>query len=281
MLLCTTIEAMRVGLSAPRISGKKIALVPTMGALHQGHMRLVERARQCCDLVVVSIFVNPKQFDEEQDFDAYPRDLAADRTLLQVAQVDFVFAPTIAEMWPAGNETIVETVHLANILMGALRPGHFRGVTSVVAKLFNIIQPTHAFFGEKDFQQLAIIRRMVTDLNFPVEIIGVPISRDADGVAQSSRNALLTPQERQAAAIIPQACMAAAQLYAAGERHAEALIAAVRRVLLREERAIIETIDLRDCETLAETGARLDRPAILLLTVRFGAVRLIDQHVFN
>jgi len=281
MQLCTTIEEMRSALRQRRRVGQIIGLVPTMGALHQGHMRLVNQAKKHCDCVVVSIFVNCKQFDELQDFNAYPRDLIADQALLEGEEVDFCFAPKTQEMWPDGNETIVETVNLAHILMGALRPGHFRGVTSVVAKLFNIIEPTHAFFGEKDFQQLTIIRRMVKDLNFPIEIIGVPIARDKDGVARSSRNKLLQPGERRAAAIIPQAIAAAAQLYANGERRKERLIDVVRNVLSSEKLAIIEAIDLRDGETLAETNTILDRPAVLLLSVRFGQVRLIDQHVFS
>jgi len=281
MQLCSNIDQIRTKLLPLRDEKQTIALVPTMGALHQGHMRLVTCAQKMCKCVVVSIFVNPKQFGEGEDFDNYPRNLAADQTLLEAAGVDYCFAPLTQEMWPDNNETVVETVRLANILMGALRPGHFRGVASIVAKLFNIIQPTHAFFGEKDFQQLAVIRRMVEDLNFPVEIIGVPIARDQDGVAQSSRNKLLSSDERRAAAIIPQACAAAAQCYANGERQTASLISAARTVLMREPLAIIESIDLRDCQTLTETPILLDRPAVLLLSVRFGQVRLIDQHIFN
>jgi len=281
MRLCSTIEEIRSHLLPLRANAQTVGLVPTMGALHQGHMRLVEQARQRCHCVVVSIFVNPKQFGEGEDFDAYPRTLEADQALLKAADVHYLFAPEIEEMWPSGNETIVEAVHLSNILMGKLRPGHFRGVTTVVAKLFNIIQPTHAFFGEKDFQQLAIIRRMVKDLNFPINIIGVPIARDPDGVAQSSRNALLTSQERRAASIIPQAIDAAAQLYKAGERSRASIIAKVRDVLMGEKLAIIEAIDLRDCEHLDEKSVMLDHPAVLLLSVRFGKVLLIDQHIFT
>jgi len=280
MRLCTTIATIRAALLERRERKQLIGFVPTMGALHQGHLALINRAKQSSACVVVSIFVNPEQFGADEDFDRYPRDLEADRIMLEEQGVDYCFAPEVQEMWPPGHETIVETRHLSNILMGALRPGHFRGVTSVVAKLFNIIQPDQAFFGEKDFQQLAIIRRMVKDLNFPVEIIGVSIAREMDGVAQSSRNALLSPDERRRAIIIPQACAAAAQLYANGERSVQTLINTVRNVLSREKLAIIEAIDVRDCETLAETGAKLERPSVLLLTVRFGQVRLIDQHVF-
>jgi len=280
MQLCTTIDEMRAQLYPLRTGGQAIGFVPTMGALHQGHMRLVTRAREMSKHVVVSIFVNPKQFAKGEDFDNYPRNLDADRALLSAAGVDFCFAPSLQEMWPHDHETIVEPVNLANILMGVQRPGHFRGVATVVAKLFNIVQPDMAFFGEKDFQQLALIRRMVKDLNFPIEIVGVPIARDGDGVAQSSRNALLTADERRAAAIIPQAWAAAAQCYAAGERRVAMLIEAVRAELAREPLAFIEAVDICDCETLAECGILIERRAVLLLSVRFGAVRLIDQHIF-
>jgi len=281
MQLCTTIDEMRASLRPLRDGGQSIGFVPTMGALHQGHMRLVARAREMSDYVVVSIFVNPKQFGANEDFDKYPRTLEQDRVLLKAAKVAYCFAPSTEEMWPQENETIVEPVNLANILMGALRPGHFRGVATVVAKLFNIIQPHFAFFGEKDFQQLALIRRMVKDLNFPIDIIGVPIARDGDGVAQSSRNALLTSAERAAAVIIPQAMTAAAQAFDLGERRVAALIDVVRTVLVRESLAHVESIDIRDGETLAACGAMIEHTAVLLLTVRFGQVRLIDQHIFK
>jgi len=271
------IKEVRDALIPARERGQKIGLVPTMGALHEGHLALMRRARSECDAVVVSIFVNPKQFGPHEDFDNYPRHLAADCALCEREKIDYCFAPTVQEMWPQGEETIVEATVLSHILMGALRPGHFRGVTSVVAKLFNIVQPQKAYFGEKDFQQLAIIRRMVEDLAFPVEIVGVPTLRDEDGVALSSRNALLSPQDRLAARIIPRAIFAADAAYQKGEREAAALIQIVRDILSSEPRAKIDSIDLRDSTTLSPVEGDLSRSTMLLLSVQFGSVRLIDQ----
>jgi len=277
MKIFEQIKELREALAPARERGQKIALVPTMGALHAGHRALIRRARAECDVVVVSIFVNPKQFGPNEDFDTYPRNLAADCALLEGERVDYCFAPLTQDMWPQGEETIVEATILSHILMGALRPGHFRGVTSVVAKLFNIVQPQRAYFGEKDFQQLAIIRRMVEDLAFPVEIVGVPTLRDEDGVALSSRNALLSPQDRLAARIIPRAIFAADDAYQKGEREAAALLQIVRDILSSEPRAKIDSIDLRDSATLKPVEENLSRSAILLLSVQFGSVRLIDQ----
>lgn len=281
MILCKTIAELRSYLTAERKKGRSIGLVPTMGALHIGHQTLARQAKTECDCVVVSIFVNPKQFGPNEDFDAYPRDLERDCALLQKEEVDYVFAPSVAEMWPQGNETIVETTHLSRILIGRLRPGHFRGVTTVVAKLFNIVQPEKAFFGEKDFQQLTIIKQMVSDLAFPVNIIGVPTLRDSDGVASSSRNQLLSKEDRKAAVVVPKSWAVAEALYNKGERSVAALVKAVRDELKTEPRAIIEGIDIRDSKTLRSVKGKLTRPVVLLLTVRFGSVRLIDQRVLG
>nr|WP_273756460.1 pantoate--beta-alanine ligase [Bartonella sp. MM73XJBT] len=281
MQILTTITEMRQYIAKERRLGSSIGLVPTMGALHEGHLALVEKARAMCDRSVVSIFVNPKQFALHEDFDQYPRDLQGDCALLKKAGVDYVFAPSTDEMWPLGNDTIVKVEKLSGILIGKLRPGHFCGVTSVVAKLFNIVQPDKAFFGEKDFQQIFIIRRMVEDLAFPIEIIGVPILREADGVARSSRNQLLIREDRKAAKIIPESGKAAEQLYHQGERSVNKLCKIVRDILQQESRAIIESIDLRDMETLCVAKGKLEKPAVLLLTVRFGAVRLIDQYILQ
>ncbi|WP_273759562.1 pantoate--beta-alanine ligase [Bartonella sp. ML70XJBT.G] len=281
MQILTTITEMRQYIAKERRLGSSIGLVPTMGALHEGHLALVEKTRAMCDRSVVSIFVNPKQFAPHEDFDQYPRDLQEDCTLLQKAGVDYVFAPSTDEMWPLGNDTIVKVEKLSRILIGKLRPGHFCGVTSVVAKLFNIVQPDKAFFGEKDFQQILIIRRMVEDLAFPIEIIGVPILREADGLARSSRNQLLTREDRKAAKIIPESGKAAEQLYHQGERSVNKLCKIVRDILQQESRAMIESIDLRDMETLCVVKGKLEKPAVLLLTVRFGAVRLIDQYILQ
>ena len=263
-----------------RKGGLVIGLVPTMGALHQGHLSLVEKAQTVCQKTIVSIFVNPKQFGPDEDYETYPRDLERDCALLDKAGVDYVFAPSVDEMWPSGNMTCVEVEGLSQILIGKLRPGHFRGVTTVVAKLFNIAQPDYAFFGEKDYQQLVIIRHMTKDLGFPVKIVSVPILRDEDGVASSSRNKLLTPEDRKAAIVVPQSWKAAARLFESGERKIEALRSAVLNILNNEPRAVPEAIDFRDAETLEEVKDSIDKPTVLLLTVRFGSVRLIDQYVF-
>ena len=280
MKIFETIDDIRHQLMEDRRKGLVIGLVPTMGALHQGHLSLVEKAQTVCQKTIVSIFVNPKQFGPDEDYEAYPRDLESDCTLLDKAGVDYVFAPSVAEMWPAGNMTSVEVEGLSDILIGQLRPGHFRGVTTVVAKLFNIAQPDYAFFGEKDYQQLVIIRHMTKDLGFPVKIVSVPILRDEDGVASSSRNQLLTPEDRKAAIVVPQSWKAAARLFESGERKIEALRSAVSDVLNKEPRAVPEAIDFRDAETLEEVKDSIDKPTVLLLTVRFGSVRLIDQYVF-
>lgn len=276
-----TIAEVRRYIAEERRLGFSIGFVPTMGALHEGHLALVWRARAICDRILVSIFVNPKQFGPHEDFDKYPRDLMADCALLEKAGVEYVFAPSVEEMWPPGNETIVKVEKLSRILIGKLRPGHFCGVTSVVAKLFNIVQPDKAFFGEKDFQQILIVRRMVEDLAFPIEIVGVPILREADGVASSSRNQFLTLEERKAAKIIPESGKAAEKLYRQGERSVDKLCKIVRDILQQESRAIIEKIDLRDMETLSVVKGKLNKPAVLLLTVHFGKVRLIDQYILQ
>ncbi|WP_336287884.1 MULTISPECIES: pantoate--beta-alanine ligase [unclassified Bartonella] len=281
MRILREIAEVRECIAKERCLGFSIGFVPTMGALHDGHLALVERARTVCDRILVSIFVNPKQFGPHEDFDQYPRDLMGDCALLEKADVEYVFAPSVEEMWPLGNETSVKVEKLSHILVGKLRPEHFCGVTSVVAKLFNIVQPDKAFFGEKDFQQLLIIRRMVEDLAFPVEIVGVPILREADGLASSSRNQLLTLEDRKAAKIISESGKAAEKLYLQGERSVDKLCKIVRDVLQQESRAIIESVDLRDMKTLCEIKGKLDTPAVLLLTVRFGEVRLIDQYILQ
>lgn len=279
MQIIKTISQLRDILEIDRNAFQTIGLVPTMGALHIGHLTLARTSLAQCDKTVVSIFVNPKQFGPEEDFDAYPRDLEKDAALLEAEGVDYCFAPSVEEMWPFGNCSHVEVEDLSNMLMGALRPGHFRGVTTVVAKLFNIVQPQYAYFGEKDFQQITIIKRMVKDLAFPIDIIGVPTLRDSDMVASSSRNLLLTPEDRQAASIIPKSWQAADNAFKTGERDSKKLKAIIHEILQSEPRANIEAIDLRDCESLLDVEQTIDKAAVLLLTVRFGSVRLIDQHI--
>lgn len=281
MKIFTKIADLRQELKIVQAEAKTLGLVPTMGALHSGHMYLVQEARKVADYSIVSIFVNPKQFGEGEDFDAYPRTLEADLALLKENQVDFVFAPELEEMWPAGADTFVEVPNLSDILQGAARPGHFRGVTSVVAKLFNIIEPDFAFFGEKDFQQLTILRKMVADLNFPVQIIGVPTQREADGLACSSRNQLLTNAERQAAPILYKAIQKSVQAVDAGERDSVKLIEIMKNLINTEPLATIEHIELLDIHTLKPVKTMQDSPVVALFSVKFGEVRLLDQHVYQ
>ncbi|WP_297326296.1 pantoate--beta-alanine ligase [uncultured Bartonella sp.] len=281
MKILKKIDDVRQQLAKDRKDGLTVGLVPTMGALHNGHLSLVLKSQAMCQRTLVSIFVNPKQFGPDEDYVAYPRNLEADCAFLGKANVDYVFAPSVEEMWPAGNATSVEVEGLSHILVGKLRPGHFRGVTTVVAKLFNIVEPDFAFFGEKDYQQVVIIRRMVEDLAFPIKIISLPILRDDDGVASSSRNQLLDKEDRKAAVVVPKSWKAAAELFQKGERDINALRHAIKNVLENEPRAFIEAIDFRDAETLEEVEDKISRPTVLLLTVRFGSVRLIDQYLFQ
>ncbi|WP_022712221.1 pantoate--beta-alanine ligase [Pseudochrobactrum sp. AO18b] len=284
MQLIRTIADLRTALRAERSTGKTIGFVPTMGYLHVGHLTLVKNSQQHCDVSVVSIFVNPTQFAPNEDLTQYPRDLPRDLKLLEEQGCDYVFAPDVNEMYPDSSgktSTYVDAGELSTILMGALRPHHFRGVATVVSKLFNIVQPDKAFFGEKDYQQLAVIKRMVADLNQPVDVIGVPTVREPDGLACSSRNSLLSAEDRAVAVILPQAMQLAQVLVDQGERSVTALRHAVVGKLQQEPRGEIEAVDIRDAETLAETAEQLTAPAVLLLTVRFGKTRLIDQHVLR
>lgn len=282
MEICRDIAAVRALTGVWRAGGAQVGFVPTMGALHRGHLALVARAREAVGAqgrVVVSIFVNPTQFGPNEDFDRYPRDEAGDVALLRDAGADAVFLPSVADIYPEGAQTIVEVTGLSRLLMGRLRPGHFRGVATVVTKLFNIVQPDVACFGEKDFQQLAVIRRMVADLHTPVQILAVPTVREADGLAMSSRNARLTPEDRAAAPVLAQAMAEGAALLASGAPLFAARRAMVARVAA-EPRADLRSLDLRDAATLAQLPAGpLDRPGVILIAARFGDVLLIDQRV--
>ena len=256
--------------------------VPTMGALHAGHMALIDAARGRCAHVVASIFVNPTQFGNAADLEHYPQTLADDLDKLEAAGVDLVFVPNAAEMYPPDADTFVETPHLANILMGALRPGHFRGVATVVTKLFNLVRPDIAWFGAKDFQQVLVIKRMVADLEMGIDIIAHPTVRDADGLAMSSRNLRLDPDDRHAAAILYQA-LQTAQATAAKGASANAIMEAARMVIAREPRASLQSLDLRDANSLQELPAEhaLSAPAVCLLAAEFGPVLLIDNMVID
>lgn len=278
MKACHTIAEIRAEVASWRAAGEAVALVPTMGFLHDGHMALVRRARQTADRVVVWIFVNPTQFESAEDLAAYPRDVGRDLAMLRAEGVDAVFTPEVGEIYPEGSETIVETTRLSQILMGSLRPGHFRGVTTVVAKFFNIVQPDVALFGEKDYQQLQVIRRMVRDLHMPVRVVGVPTVREADGLAMSSRNVRLTPEDRKAATVLSRA-LDRAEVLATDGISVEDLRSETAAVIASEPRADLEGIDIVRAETLDEISGTVDGPTAILLTVRFGGVLLIDQRV--
>ena len=254
-----------------------VGVVLTMGALHEGHLALVAEARRENDHVLTTIFVNPAQFGPGEDFTRYPRDLDGDLALFERAGVDLVFTPTPALMYPPGFQTYIENGPVASGLEGDARPGHFRGVATVVAKLFNLTRPTRTYFGQKDAQQVAVIRRMAADLNFPLEIIPCPTVREADGLAMSSRNRYLSADQRRAAAVIPAAIRAAGECHATGERSPEALKQAVRDIIAREPLAALEYVSIADARTLHELDAPSDQPVLLSLTVRIGLPRLLDN----
>lgn len=254
-----------------------LGFAPTMGALHAGHLALVDAAKQACDAVAASIFVNPTQFNEAADFQRYPRMVEADLAMLERAGCDFVFAPAPDELYPRGFATRIDVGPVAAPLEGAMRAGHFNGVAIVVTKLFNIVRPTRAFFGRKDAQQVAVIRRLVRDLDMPIEIVAIDTVREADGLAMSSRNALLSAEDRAAAAVLHRALDAARALYDAGERDGDVLRAQMRQILASEPRGAVEYASIADPESLMELAAVDGRGALASLAVRFGAVRLIDN----
>lgn len=253
-----------------------VGFVPTMGYLHEGHLTLVRRARAENSTVVVSIYVNPTQFGPKEDFASYPRDFDRDLELLVKEQTDVVFAPSDAEMYPPDFSTWVNVEKVTERLEGASRPGHFRGVATVVAKLFNIVQPTRAYFGQKDAQQLVVIKRMVADLNMNLEVVGVPTVRESDGLAMSSRNVYLSPGERQAATVLFRALSLASQLCQQGERDATKIRQEMTSLIQREPLAQIDYISIADPESLEELDL-IDRPALASLAVRIGRTRLIDN----
>ncbi len=271
---------MRARAEDQRRDGRRIAVVPTMGYLHEGHLALLRAGRARSDLLVMTLFVNPTQFGPNEDLARYPRDEAGDIDKARVNGVDLVFAPDAAAMYPGGYQTTVEVRELAAPLCGASRPGHFAGVASVVSKLFHLTQPHLAVFGQKDFQQLAIIRRMVRDLDFGIEIIAVPIVREPDGLALSSRNAYLGPDERRQALALSRGLRAAEAIFAAGERREAELVAAARRELLSAPLARVDYVELRDAESLRSIE-KVDAPAVLALAVFFGKTRLIDNTVLG
>ncbi len=272
-------ETMREWSRSQRLVGRRIGVVPTMGALHAGHFALVDEARLRADVVIVTIFVNPLQFNQSSDFDRYPRPIDDDLTACADAGVDVVYAPTAAAMYRPGFQTHVEPGALAERLEGPMRPGHFRGVATVVTKLLTATEPDVAVFGRKDYQQLAIVRRLVRDLDIGAEIVGVDTAREPDGLARSSRNVRLTSADRDAAAVIPQALTTAVEAYAAGERDVVHLRSLVASKLAAEPRSRVEYVELVDADdlTAVDPGVPLDGPSVLLVAVWFGDVRLIDN----
>ena len=276
MQILTTIDDFRTARANVRATGS-LGLVPTMGHLHDGHLELVRHARAANGTVAVSIFVNPTQFGPDEDMLTYPRDVERDRVLLEEVGCDLLFCPAVEEMYPTGGADIhVVPGKLAAVLEGVSRPGHFRGVATVVAKLFNIVQPERAYFGQKDGQQLVVIRQMVRDLDFPVEIVAVPTVREPDGLAMSSRNTYLSPPERSAATVLYRALMRAQELHLDGEHDAEVLRAAMSDVLESEPLAAADYVSVADPETLAEL-VLVDSQALVSLAVRIGGTRLIDN----
>ncbi len=263
-----------------RRAGLRIGFVPTMGYLHDGHLSLVRLARARSDVVVTSVFVNPTQFGPNEDLSRYPRDFARDEASLREAGVDALYYPSVATMYPEGFSTYVVEEALGRGLCGASRPGHFRGVTTVVAKLFNIVLPDVAVFGEKDAQQLRVIRRMVRDLNFQVEIISGPTGREPDGLAMSSRNALLSPVERAEAVWLSRSLAAAREKFVAGERETAKLKAVVASTLAHAASGSVDYIELVDDETM-EPVSVVERPALLAIAMKFTTTRLIDNTVLG
>jgi len=264
-----------------REENRTIGFVPTMGALHDGHLSLIHEARALCDVVVVSVFVNPAQFGPTEDFNAYPRDLTRDAELLAEYNVDYVFAPTVEEIYPVGFSAYVTVEGLADNLEGAARPGHFRGVTTVVAILLNVVRPNFAFFGQKDAQQSVIIKKMVRDLAFDTEIVVVPTVREESGLALSSRNAYLDNEQRRAATALNRALAKAKSAYDGGEDSAARLIEMVRSEIEKEPLARIDYISINDAETLEKLDKIDERQALLSLAVFIGKTRLIDNVVLN
>lgn len=280
MILAHTIEQTRAEIVRVRREGKTIGFVPTMGALHHGHITLVKRAREQCDFVVVSIFVNPTQFGPGEDLDKYPRTLESDSRKCEAAGVDLIFVPSAAEMYPQGFASWVDVEGPTRILEGEHRPGHFRGVTTVCAKLFNIVQPDFAYFGRKDYQQLTVIGKMVRDLNMPLTIVPVDTVREADGLALSSRNVYLSSAERQAALVLCRSLDIAKRAFKSGERRADALRIITEHVIEAESLAQIDYVAVVDAETLLAIET-IEKPAVILLAVKISATRLIDNAVLE
>ncbi len=276
MKTCNTIDDMRAASRAARRAGRRLGLVPTMGALHEGHLSLVRAAKASCQMVAASIFVNPTQFGPNEDLARYPRPIERDCKLLENEGVDLLFAPSVEEMYPRGAVTWVTVEELSGKLDGRSRPGHFRGVTTIVAKLFHAIEPDAAFFGQKDAAQVAIVRRLVRDLNFPVEIVVCPIVREADGLAMSSRNAYLDPQQRRQALVLQRSLTRVKQLAEASESDATRLIASAKGVLAEEPAVRLDYFEIVDPDSL-DPVHDVSKGALVAVAAFVGATRLIDN----
>ena len=278
--ICTTIDEMRTASRAARQEQRQLGFVPTMGALHAGHTSLVRAARRQCDSVAVSIFVNPTQFGPKEDFSKYPRTFDRDREMLEAEGVNIVFAPSVEEMYPPGATTFVNIEGLSDKLCGKSRPGHFRGVATVVAKLFNIVEPDFAFFGQKDAAQAVIIRRMVRDLGFPVEVVVSPIVRDPDGLALSSRNAYLDPKQRKQALVLYRALTRVQFLVDKGESDSALLIGAAQEIFIEEPEVRLDYFEIVDRETL-DPVTNTSKGALVAVAAFVGTTRLIDNIVLH
>jgi pantoate--beta-alanine ligase len=265
---------------AERRQGRTIAFVPTMGYFHEGHLNLVRLGRRRCDCVVVSIYVNPTQFAPTEDFEAYPRDFERDSRLAEAAGADILFAPDNREMYPEGYQTYVDVEGVTQNLCGLSRPGHFRGVATVCMKLFHIVKPQVTVFGRKDFQQYVVIRRMVEDLNMDIEVIGMQTTRESDGLAMSSRNVYLKPEERESALSLSRSLLLAKQLYERGERDSTIILRNVHGFIAGHPHTEIDYARICDTVTMRDTP-RIEAESVLALAVRVGKTRLIDNHVFG
>lgn len=271
------VSPLRTYLRGIREEGKTIGFVPTMGALHEGHLSLVRRAKADCDIVVVSVFVNPTQFGPKEDFAAYPRPLMRDQQLASEAHADAMFAPAVEEIYPSGFQTVVDVPGIGSLLEGASRPGHFAGVATVVTKLLNIVQPNRTYFGQKDYQQVLVIERVARDLNQTSDIVMLPTLRESDGLAMSSRNVYLSPEERHAAPLLSRVLKHAEAQIQAGANDPQALQTELAALVAAEPLAKLDYVVLVDAETLQPVAALNESPILIALAVRFGTTRLIDN----
>lgn len=280
MKIIESVGKMKEASKAFNTKGKKVAFVPTMGYLHDGHLSLMKKGRDLGDILVVSVFVNPTQFGRGEDFERYPKDIARDKELCEGVGVDVLFVPSAEEMYPGGYQTYVDVEGVTKNLCGKARPGHFRGVATVVTKFFNIVRPHRALFGEKDFQQLVIIKRLVKDLDMDVEVIGMPIVREAGGLAMSSRNSYLSDKERRAALSIYRALKSAREVFDEGERSAKVILNEAKRVIEIEPMVVLDYLNLVEANTLEELD-RVEGEALLAMAVWVGKTRLIDNIILR